>query len=177
MRDALCDGRMRCARKFPSRLASRDAIFSDFHRALYRAMRCARETHRSSHRAMRCARETHRSSHRAMRCARETHRSSHRAMRCAREKHRSSHRAMRCARENIVPRIARCEARCFFIVKRARVFTAGVILLTNPLRANNHMVKISHFRRRHLHPRFYQELTAIFSSKSCVAVSFGVVHN
>ena len=135
MRDALCDGRMRCARKFPSRLASRDAIFSDFHRALYRAMRCARETHRSSH------------------------------------------RAMRCARENIVPRIARCEARCFFIVKRARVFTAGVILLTNPLRANNHMVKISHFRRRHLHPRFYQELTAIFSSKSCVAVSFGVVHN
>ena len=28
--------------------------------------------------------------------------------------------------------------------KRARIFTAGVMLLTNPLRANDHMAKISH---------------------------------
>ena len=128
MRDARRDGRMRCTRKFPSRIAS-------YHRASHRAMRFS--VIFIAPRIARCE---------------------------ARGK-------------NIAPRIARCEARCFFIVKRVRIFTAGVILLSNPLRANDHMAKISHFRLRQLHPRFYQELTAIFSLKSCIAVSFGVVHN
>ena len=70
------------------------------------------------------------------------------ARRNARREGKTSRLASRDARregKNIAPRIARCEARCFFIGKHARIFTAGVILLTNPLRANDHMAKISHF--------------------------------
>ena len=154
-------------RILPSHLASRDAIFSDFHRALHRAMRCARKKHcvmrgarkkhrashramrgamffprcdfqrfashiasrdaifsdfhRALHRAMRRTREKHRSSHRSMRCAREKHRFSHRAMRGARKKHRASHRAMRARCFSLAQRIARCEARCFSLAPRAMV--------------------------------------------------------
>ena len=147
-----------------SRFASRDAIFSDFHRASHRAMRFSAIF--IAHCIARCAARGKNIAPRIARCEARG------------KKHRASHCAMRGAREkNIAPRIARCEARCFFIVKRVRIFIAGVILLTNPLRANDHMAKISHFRLRQLHPRFYQELTAIFSLKSCVAVSFGFVHN
>ena len=110
--------------RFSSRIASRDAIFSDFHRALHRAMRCAREKHRASHRAMRGARK------------------------------KTSRLASRDARregKNIAPRMKKHRAMrgvMFFHSQRVRISTAGVILLTNPLRANDHMAKISHFRLR-----------------------------
>ena len=77
------DGRMRCAmlcamvgcdargnfhRILPSRLASRDAIFSDFHRASHRAMRGARK--KTSRLASRDARREGKTSRLASRDAR-----------------------------------------------------------------------------------------------------------
>ena len=128
-------------RILPSRLASRDALREGKTSCL--ASRDALRERKTSRLASRDARREGKTSRLASRDVRREGKTSRLASRDARREEK-----------NIAPRIARCEARgkkhraiarCFFIGKRARIFTAGVILLTNPLRANDHMANISHF--------------------------------